>query len=123
MKTITITVADKVASKLDSQAFEEGMSIDNFLAKAIENNIDKLIRVRKWMNREEWNAISNGENCPDCAHILSGDNPYGYPIANLTLSRLDLMKSQFAPGSCILYCCRHVTEPYELSQEERQTFF
>ena len=123
MKEITITLNDEIAEKLENRSFEDGMSLDLFLSKAVEQNVDKLIRSRKWMSLEKWTAISQSENCNDCLHLRTGQNPHGYPIANLTISRLDLMKSQFVPGACVLYCCQHVTEPYELSQEERQAFF
>lgn len=123
MKEIRIVVDDEIAQKLENRSSEEGMSINSFLSKAVEQNVDKIIRSRKWMPLEQWTTISRKENCYDCIHLQTGQNPHGYPIANLSVSRLDLMKSQFVPGACILYCCRHIIEPYELKQEERQAFF
>lgn len=123
MKEIAIMVDDAIAQKLENRSSEEGMSINSFLSKAVEQNVDKLIRSRKWMPLEQWTTISRQEYCYDCVHLQTGQNQHGYPIANLSVSRLDLMKSQFVPGACILYCRRHVLEPYDLNLEERQAFF
>jgi diadenosine tetraphosphate (Ap4A) HIT family hydrolase len=123
MKTIQVKLDNEIASKIESRTYDEEMSIDVFLSKIIETNVDKLIRPKKWMPLEKWTAFLSGENCPDCNHLQSGCNPHGFPIAKLNICRLDLMRSQFVPGACVLYCLRHVTEPYELNKEEQQDFF
>ena len=123
MRQVQVALNDELAQKLEGRASELGLMLDKFLAKAIEQNADKLIRPKVWMPRDRWDAIMRGDNCNDCAHLASGQNPHGYEVADLRVSRLDLFKSQFVPGCCILYLRRHIIEPYELSVEERTLYF
>jgi diadenosine tetraphosphate (Ap4A) HIT family hydrolase len=123
VKQVQIALNDDIGRKLDNRALELGVTLDEFLTKAIEQNSDKLIRPKAWMPRAKWDALVRGDNCNDCAHLASGQNPHGYQVADLRVSRLDLFKSQFVPGCCILYLRRHVVEPYELSVEERTLYF
>jgi len=123
MRQVQVALNDELAQKLEGRASEFGLMLDAFLAKAIEQNADKLIRPKVWMPRDKWDALIRGDNCGDCTHLASGQNPHGYKVADLRVSRLDLSKSQFVPGCCILYLRRHVVEPYQLSAEERTLYF
>jgi len=123
VRQVQIALNDDIGRKLENRALELGLALDEFLTKAIEQNADKLIRPKVWMPREKWDALIRGDDCNDCAHLASGENPHGYKIADLEVSRLDLFKSQFVPGCCILYLYRHVVEPYQLSVEERTLYF
>jgi diadenosine tetraphosphate (Ap4A) HIT family hydrolase len=79
----------------------------------------------KWMPREKWNALVMGENCPLCAFVKApgADNEFNYFIADLSISRLVLVKNQYVKGYCELVCFKHVREPYELPQDERDQYF
>lgn len=123
MRKVTIELKDELAQQLDSRASEFGFTIGQFLAEVIERYADRLVRPRVWMPRERWDALVCGRECPDCAHLASGENPHGFKIADLGVSRLDLMKNQFVPGFCILYSHSHVVEPYHLAVEERARYF
>ena len=120
MQRIEIRLNDKLAQQLKDRATGLGLELSEFLMQAIEQNADKLTRPKGWMPREKWDALVRGDNCPDCVHIASGQNPhgYGYTIAHLRVSRLDLLKTQFVPGFCVLYYQEHVTEPYQLSPKD-----
>lgn len=78
-----------------------------------------------WIPREQWEALIRGIDCPLCAACQSDEpaNDYGYTIADLHLSRLQLARNQFVPGYCVLICTRHVREPYHLTREEQSLFF
>nr|BAM62588.1 histidine triad [uncultured microorganism] len=123
MKEIRIAMNDELERKLGGRASELGLKLGEFLAEAIKRYADRLVRPKVWMPRESWDALVRGDNCPDCAHLASGENPHGYRITDLRVSRLDLMKNQFVPGCCVLYSHSHVVEPYHLSVEERVHYF
>jgi len=123
VRQVQIALNDDIGRKLENRALGLGLALDEFLTKAIEQNSDKLIRPKVWMPREKWDALIRGDNCNDCVHLASGENPHGYKVADLQVSRLDLFKSQFVPGCCILYFYRHVVEPYQLSAEECTLYF
>ena len=123
MKEIKIELDDDLVWKLESRASELGVALDAFLAQAISQNADRLVRPKKWIPREIWDARVRGDDCQDCVHLASGDNPHGYKVAELRVSRLDLMRNQFVAGYCVLYFRRHVVEPYELDEAERTRYF
>ncbi len=79
----------------------------------------------QWMPRKEWDALVRGENCPLCGLVkaLGADNDSNYFVADLTISRLVLVNNQYVKGYCGLICHKHVREPYELPQDERELFF
>jgi len=76
-----------------------------------------------WMQREQWDALVRGEDCPACAEVRSGATDEGNVVARLQLSHLRLMHNQFVPGYCVLVCTRHVPEVYHLAPEEQMNFF
>lgn len=123
MKNLEIVLSDRLIKQLKERASALEVDVAQFLSQAIEQNADKLIRPKAWMPREEWEARVRGDRCPDCAHLASGVNPHGYVVADLQVSRLDLMHNQFVPGFCILYAHRHVVELYELPLKERTLYF
>lgn len=77
------------------------------------------------MPREEWDALIRGEGCPLCTEVQSAqsENEFGLTIVDLRISRLRLARNQYVKGYCVLICHRHVREPYELTDRERQIFF
>jgi diadenosine tetraphosphate (Ap4A) HIT family hydrolase len=123
MPRIQISLNDELTQKLEGRALEFGLELSEFLTKAIQQNADKLTRPKVWMPREKWDALVRGDNCLDCVHLASGDNPHGYTIAHLRVSRLDLVKTQFVPGCSVLYYREHVIEPYQLRPEEQHLYF
>lgn len=76
-----------------------------------------------WMERERWDALVRGEDCPACAEIRAGGTEEGFVIARLSLSHLRLQRNQFVPGYSVLLCTRHVAEIYHLTAEEQVFFF
>jgi diadenosine tetraphosphate (Ap4A) HIT family hydrolase len=78
-----------------------------------------------WMPRKKWDALVMGENCPLCATVKApgADNDFNYFIADMAFSRLALVKNQYVKGYSVLICHKHVREPYELPQDERDQFF
>ena len=86
MKEIKIELDDNLVSKLESRASELGVALDAFLAQAISQNAGRLVRPKKWMPPEIWNARVRGNDCQDCVHLASGDNPHGYKVAELSQS-------------------------------------
>lgn len=125
MKKIHLELTDKLIQKLEIYAKELGLELDEFLAQAISQNVDEILikRPKTWMPREKWDALVHGENCPECHHLKTGVTSHTYPITDLKISRLDLHKNQFVPGYCVLYCYKHVQEPYHLSSEENKLYF
>lgn len=79
----------------------------------------------QWMPREKWDALVKGENCPLCANVKApgADNNFNYFVADVAISRLVLDNNQYVKGYCELICHKHVREPYELPQDERDQFF
>ena len=78
-----------------------------------------------WMPRQKWESLIHGDGCPLCDEVKSKEpeETYGYTIADLSISRLRLCKNQYVKGYCVLICHKHVREPYELPQDERDQFF
>jgi len=75
-----------------------------------------------WMQRERWDALVRGEDCPACAEIRTGGTEEGFLVARLSLSHLRLQRNQFVPGYSVLLCTRHVAEIYHLSPDEQVLF-
>jgi diadenosine tetraphosphate (Ap4A) HIT family hydrolase len=100
-----------------------------FLFSWIHHNIEErkemIQSTAAWMERERWEALLRGDNCPLCREYISGSDEHenGYPIAELKFSRLSLSKNQFPAGYCVLVCKKHVREPYNLTKEEQAFFF
>jgi len=78
-----------------------------------------------WMPRQHWDALVRGEGCPLCAELSRPDRPnsFGFPVADLDVSRLRLAANQAAGGYCVLICRRHVREPFELAPEEQGRYW
>ena len=77
-----------------------------------------------WKSKD-WDALIRGEGCPVCNLIHTGqpEDEHGIAVADLRLSRLFLVKTQYVPGYCVLMCHKHVIEPSELTADERRLFF
>jgi len=80
---------------------------------------------KAWMPREKWESLVRGDECPLCAEVAlkENDNEFGYTVADLSISRLTLMRNQYVSGYCVLVCHKHIREPYELPVEEYHKFF
>ena len=74
---------------------------------------------------ESWGSLISGESCPVCEqiHWNKKEDEHLIYICDLSFSRLHLAKNQFVKGYCVVICRRHVIEPYELSKEERASYF
>ncbi len=79
--------------------------------------------LKGWMQRQRWDALVRGEDCPACVEIRSGVAEEGFLVARLQLSHLRLMRNQFVSGYSVLLCTRHVPEVYHLSADEQALFF
>ncbi len=125
MKKIYLELTDQLSLKLETYAKKSGLELDEFLIKAISQDIDEVLikRPKTWMPREQWDSLVRGENCPECEHLETGATSHTYPIADLRISRLDLHKNQFVAGYCVLYCYKHVQEPYHLTLKKRELYF
>lgn len=75
-----------------------------------------------WLDREQWDALVRGDDCPACAEISAGGTEEGFVVARLRLSHLRLQRNQFVPGYSVLVCTRHVPEIYHLSPEDQVLF-
>ncbi|MGD1118917.1 MAG: HIT family protein [Dehalococcoidales bacterium] len=78
-----------------------------------------------WMPREKWDALVRGEDCPLCSVIAAKTLPADsdYFLADLSVSRMILVKNQYVKGYCLLICHQHVREPYELAAADQRKFF
>jgi len=127
MRKLEVTVGNELAQVLELEAKGRGVELGNLLLQIVQQRLSDFLPVppRKWMAREQWEALVRGEECPICADLALNEykNAYGYTIADLSISRLRLSKNQSVPGYCFLICKKHVREPYDLNQEERQLFF
>ncbi len=77
------------------------------------------------MPRPHWDSLVRGESCPLSAELRAPDaaNEYGYPVADLDMSRLRLAANQAVAGYCVLICKQHVREPFQLSWPQRTLYF
>lgn len=83
----------------------------------------------EWMPRDEWDRLIQGEGCPMCDELKSGEllkpnhaNQFGYTIAELDMAVLRLSSDQFSTGYSVLICSRHAAEPHDLASAEQQLF-
>lgn len=77
-----------------------------------------------WMPLEEWRSLVDGTRCPICKMVASTeDNPLDLYVGRLPLSIVRLSRNQMARGYTVVYCQRHVIEPFDLTPQERQQFF
>ena len=81
-----------------------------------------LRKRRRWMPRQEWEALVAGDDCPMCASVGRQETRYGFLVARLEVSELSLSKNQYAPGYCVLIYREHATELHQLSPEKQAAF-
>jgi diadenosine tetraphosphate (Ap4A) HIT family hydrolase len=127
MRTKRIDITDELAEAIERNAQQFGLRESEYLTKIIERHIaNPASRApREWMPIDRWQALVRGEECSICYHLqedkyINGD---GYKIANLGISELRLSRNQFVPGYCVLFCLKHIREPYELESEDQAAFF
>jgi diadenosine tetraphosphate (Ap4A) HIT family hydrolase len=127
MKTIEINLTDEAVEMIELSASQLGVKVSDFLTTEIEQHITKSAPEvpKAWMPLERWDELVRGERCPMCHDLkVNKDvNEEGYWVSDLNICRLRLMKNQFVPGYCVLFCLTHVREPYELDPKERAMFF
>lgn len=76
------------------------------------------------MDTDKWQRLIAGTDCPVCLDPPGGDSPAEFAsrgvVATLPSGRVVLQDDADFPGYCILYHRRHVTELFELSDDERR---
>jgi diadenosine tetraphosphate (Ap4A) HIT family hydrolase len=78
------------------------------------------------MPREEWEKLASGDN----PLVRYANAPfeevmiteYGYTVADLERSRLQLCRNQYVKGYCILVAKKPVRELHEMHEQERRLF-
>jgi diadenosine tetraphosphate (Ap4A) HIT family hydrolase len=76
-----------------------------------------------WKNKEKWQAMISGEDCPMCKDISLEENPFSYLVSELSASYVRLPKNQDIHGRVLVALKRHANELYELSSEELADFW
>ncbi len=124
MQKIEIALSDEGLYQLRLLAESQGSQVEEYLAALLRKSIPGVLstKPKTWMPRTQWDALIRGENCPLCRPNEQID-AFGYTVADLSLSCFRLMANQSVPGFCVLFCTRHVREPFELSIEDRSRFF
>jgi diadenosine tetraphosphate (Ap4A) HIT family hydrolase len=79
-------------------------------------------RRRRWMPRQEWDALVSGDGCPMCANVERQETRYGFLVARLEVSNLSLSKNQYVPGYCVLIYREHAAEIHRLPPETQAAF-
>jgi diadenosine tetraphosphate (Ap4A) HIT family hydrolase len=74
---------------------------------------------RRWMPREEWDALVRGDGCPLCAEVGKEENDFSLLVERLETSNLRLIRNQYVPGYCCLIFREHACELHELSAEKQ----
>jgi len=75
-----------------------------------------------WKNPEKWAQMKSGETCPTCSDIPLEENKLSYLVEELKKSYVRLPKNQNYYGWVIVFFKRHVSELYELSNDERNEY-
>lgn len=81
----------------------------------------------QWMPRAEWDKMVAGDNPlvryanAPYEEVIVTD--YGYTVADLERSRLQLSRNQYVQGYCVLVAKSAVSEPHHLHEHERRLFF
>jgi diadenosine tetraphosphate (Ap4A) HIT family hydrolase len=78
-----------------------------------------------WVSSEEWEASKRGDDCEMCYHLQTNttETPHGFIVAELERGVLQLQKNQNIRGYCLLIAKKHVTEPFQMHEQERRLFF
>lgn len=76
-----------------------------------------------WRNKEKWQAMKKGIDCPFCLDIHLDENPYSFKVAELQTSYVRLPKNQYWKGWVIVALKHHANELYELSHDELAKFW
>lgn len=75
-----------------------------------------------WKNPKKWEEMKSGMNCPMCADIPLEENKLSFLIKELDQSYVRLPKNQHYRGWVIVFFKRHVSELYELGDDERNEY-
>ncbi len=78
----------------------------------------------KWAaSVEAWQALKSGEGCAMCADIHLAANPHSFLVAELPQSVVRLPRNQYMYGWTVVASKRHVSELWELSDQELVAFW
>ncbi len=79
---------------------------------------------KSWMALDEWQRLVEGIDCPNCQVAAStADDESSLYVGRLPLSAVRFSRNQRAPGYTVVYCRRHVSEPFELTPRYAHGFF
>lgn len=80
-----------------------------------------------WMPLKEWEKLASGDNplvryanAPFEEVVIT---EYGFTVADLERSRLQLSRNQYVKGYCVLVAKKPVRELHEMNEHERRLFF
>ena len=80
-----------------------------------------------WMPRAQWDAMVAGDNplnrYANAPYAEVQVDEFGFTIADLERSRLQLQRNQYVQGYCVLVAKKSVREPHEMYPPERALFF
>jgi diadenosine tetraphosphate (Ap4A) HIT family hydrolase len=81
----------------------------------------------EWMPREQWDKLVVGDNplnrYANAPYESVLETEYGFTVADLERSRLQLSRNQYVRGYCILVAKKAVREPHQMYPPERALFF
>ncbi|MFH1767243.1 MAG: HIT family protein [Patescibacteria group bacterium] len=75
-----------------------------------------------WKDPKKWEEMKSGKICPMCSDIPLEENKLSYLIKEFKYSYVRLPKNQHYYGWVIVFLKRHVSELYELEDEERNEY-
>lgn len=124
---MTITLDRQLLAKLQACACSAATDVCVYVKTILEQHVrdEQNAPDRTWMPKQRWDQLVQGISCPICNHLQSapGSDTDSYKVADLAISQVDLIKNQFVPGYSVLYCHKHIREPYELPPAEQLSFF
>jgi len=127
VKQILIDVAKETYDSLDRHAKSLGLRLSEYVSAEVERLGHTVLAgpPDQWMPQDRWDQLVRGSDCLICADLQTNErvNEEGFIVVDLQISRLRLMKNQFVSGYCVLFCKKHVREPFELDPEEQRLFF
>lgn len=79
-----------------------------------------------WMPRADWNKMVSGDNplvrYANAPYEDVIETEFGYTVADLERSRLQLERNQYVRGYCVLVAKKSVRELHEMREQERALF-
>lgn len=75
-----------------------------------------------WKDSKKWEKMKSGKDCPMCSDTSFEENKLSFLIKEMEQSYVRLPKNQHYYGWVIVFLKRHVSELYELDDEERNIY-